>query len=150
MISIKRTLYQCCQEYLAGRLSNFEQSIKETQEAANEETKSSAGDKYETGRAMMQIEIENNLLQVAEIKKLKSQLDQIDPDKTYEKAVVGSIVNTDHGNFFISISAGTFSVNDAVYITVSPASPIGQKMLGLCTGDSFQFNKRKLTITDCF
>ena len=40
----------------------------------NEETKSSSGDKYETSRAMIQIEREKNSRQIKEIGNLKKQL----------------------------------------------------------------------------
>ena len=47
------------------------------QEAANEEGKSSVGDKYETGRAMMQIERDKAAQQLDEALKLKNIIDQI-------------------------------------------------------------------------
>lgn len=86
--------------------SLISKAIEHAQLAANEETKSSAGDKYETGRAMMQLEIEKQSVQLAEAMKLKHVLSQINPEKTTETIQSGSLVFTDQGNFYISISAG--------------------------------------------
>ena len=58
MTTIKQTLYNFCVTYINQRMATAQQAIHTAQASANEETKSSAGDKYETGRAMMQLEIE--------------------------------------------------------------------------------------------
>jgi len=51
--------------YIDQRIDAAKKAIGEAQASANEETKSSAGDKYETGRAMMQLAIEQNSTQLA-------------------------------------------------------------------------------------
>ena len=55
----KDELYKKCVQIIENQILLAQQGIENAQQAANEETKSSAGDKYETTRAMMQIEIEN-------------------------------------------------------------------------------------------
>ena len=74
--------------------------------SANEETKSSAGDKYETTREMIQQEIEKHSSSLAEAVKQKQFLQQITTGKRYEKIQPGSLVITDKNNFYIAISAG--------------------------------------------
>ncbi len=56
MESIKTRLLALCHNYVDQRITNSKQAMDDAQAAANEEGKSSAGDKYETGRAMAQIE----------------------------------------------------------------------------------------------
>ena len=75
-------------------------SKKSFQESLDSETKSSAGDKYETGRAMVQIELEKNQAQYNKFLKLKNELKQIDPIVIKSKIEYGSIVVTNNGNFF--------------------------------------------------
>ena len=58
MSEIKKQLYQKILSIANDRVSNLKRIILETQESANNETKSSAGDKHETGRAMAQLETE--------------------------------------------------------------------------------------------
>lgn len=116
--------------------------------AANEETKSSAGDKYETTRAMMQIEAENNYSQMANLDKLKQVMARVDPERISERIELGSAVITDLGNFYITISAGKLVVAGDVYFAISPASPLGGKLIGLSAGDKVHIDKRTYTIKE--
>jgi transcription elongation GreA/GreB family factor len=142
VIEIKHKLYSLCREYISQRIETAQQAINAAQNSANEETKSSAGDKYETGRAMMQLEIEKNGVQLAESLKLKHALDQINIERRSEKIQSGSLVITDHDQFFISISAGKFSIDNKTYLAIAPTSPIGMKLIGLRAGDTFAFNAK--------
>jgi hypothetical protein len=70
-MDIKIKLYQYCVEFIDKRIAGAREAIQIAQDSANEETKSSAGDKYETGRAMAQLEIEKNTTQLEEALKQK-------------------------------------------------------------------------------
>src|ERR1700761_2197135 len=117
-----------------------EQGIKEAQQASKDDTKSSAGDKYETGRAMMQQETDRNLAQLNEANKLKVALNTIGTTGSQPISDSGSAVITNNGNFYIAISAGALTVNDTTYFAISPASPIGSKLKGQKVGDEFSLN----------
>ena len=54
------------------------------QKSANEETKSSAGDKYETGRAMLMLEKEKFVGQKEQLFNQLQPLKSIDPKKTLQ------------------------------------------------------------------
>ena len=54
--NIKHLLHQQCIAYVQKRLQEAEHAFRDAEQAANDDTKSSAGDKYETGREMMQQE----------------------------------------------------------------------------------------------
>lgn len=146
MSDIKIHLHRKCLEYIDQRIDAAKKAIQEAQASANEETKSSAGDKYETGRAMMQLEIEKNSTQLAESLKLKRALLEIKPEQSASSVQHGSLVITDSYNYYIAIGAGQFDVQGTMYQTISPVSPVGAKMLGLKTGDRFQMNGRWFTI----
>ncbi len=117
-------------------------AIEDAQKASNDDTKSSAGDKYETGRAMMQQETDRNLTQLNEANKLKVSLNKISPNGVAGKAETGSVVITGSGNFYIAISAGVLTVNNEKYFAISPASPIGLKLMGLKACDEFKQNDK--------
>src|SRR5688572_1733287 len=104
MQHIKQQLYDHCQAYLSQRIETAREAMSDAQAAANDETKSSAGDKYETGRAMAQLEIEKNSVQLAESVRLKRLLDAIKIDKQSLVVQPGSLVITQQSNFFIAIS----------------------------------------------
>jgi transcription elongation GreA/GreB family factor len=146
LISLKVNLHSLCQAYIEQRIDTAQKAIAIAQASANEETKSSAGDKYETGRAMAQLEIEKNSTQLAEAHKLKAALSQIKPDHPTNTVQPGSLVITNQGNFYIAISAGQLTVDSVNYFSISPASPIGSKLIGLKDGAHFSFNSRAYQI----
>jgi hypothetical protein len=144
--TVKQKLFDLCQSHLAKRIATATEAIQIAQSAANEETKSSAGDKYETGRAMMQLEIEKNSAQLDEALKLKLQLDQINLKQPSAIIQGGSLVITNHGNFFIAIGAGKLVADEQVYFAISMDSPIGSRLKGLQQGAAFVFNNRTYEI----
>ncbi len=148
MKTIKQQLHALCLIYIEERIKGANQAIQFAQASANEETKSSAGDKYETGRAMAQLEIEKNSTQRAEAQKIKQILLQLDPTKTSNTIQSGSLVITNQGKFYISIPAGQIVVEEEIYFAISPSSPIAQKLLGLKVGDRFSFNKKEFGVEE--
>jgi len=77
----KNALFNACLEFVDSRLNAITHTINEIQVSLTSETKSSAGDKHETGRAMLQLEREKAGNQLAEIKKTKEILFKIDVSK---------------------------------------------------------------------
>jgi transcription elongation GreA/GreB family factor len=138
--TIKELLYQQCSDYVQKRMEAAQQGINEAQQASKDDTKSSAGDKYETGRAMAQQETDRNMAQLNEANKLKVALTSIPTSGVSKQVDTGSVVMTNSGNFYLAISAGTLSVDGKTYIAISPASPIGLKMKGLKANDEFILN----------
>ena len=141
-MDLKEELYRQCLTYVQTRMDAAQQGINEAQQASKEDTKSSAGDKYETGRAMMQQETDRNMAQLNEANKLKVALNSINPAIGHNAAEPGSIIKTNNGNFYLAISAGTLTGNGESYFAISPASPIGLKMKGLKAGEEFVVNRK--------
>lgn len=146
MPNVKEQLYILCSDYLKKQESDIRKVIAEAQEAANDETKSSAGDKYETGREVMQQEIDLNLARLNELNKMKQTFERIIPGQKNTSVQPGAVVRTNNGNYFISISAGLLKVDSINYYAISAASPIGTKLAGLSIGDNFQFNGKHFVI----
>ena len=71
---IKSKLYQQCLNIIEDKINVARVSMDTAQQAADQESKSSVGDKYETGRAMMQLEKEKLMFQIHEALKLKKVL----------------------------------------------------------------------------
>jgi transcription elongation GreA/GreB family factor len=137
---IKQTLYDLCSSFVEERIVMYQKAMKEAQEAANQEEKSSAGDKYETTRAMMQIEKDKNAKQLEETIKLKKALSQINPSSSSDTVSLGSLVLTDVGNFYISISVGKIKVKDIDYIALAPTSPLGGALMNKKVNETATFN----------
>ncbi|WP_345951661.1 3-oxoacyl-ACP synthase [Mucilaginibacter sp. PAMB04274] len=148
MNNIKRQLHQLCVEVVQQRMNAAQMAIAEAQQAANDDTKSSAGDKYETGREMAQQETNRNLTQLNEANKLMVALNQIGTSGKSATAEAGSVVITNNGKFYLSISAGTLNLNNETYFAISPASPIGIKMKACKKGDEFILNGKSYKIEE--
>jgi len=146
--SLKHQLLTECYRYVELRVATAKQSMDNAQQAANEEGKSSAGDKYETGRAMMQIERDKAAHQLNEAIKLKNVLDQISSEGRVDKIVLGSLVITSTKKIFISIGIGKLNFAGEDFLVVAPSSPLGIALMGLKKGDQITFNKEAITIVE--
>lgn len=140
MLPIKQQLFNLCLQYIEQRIATAQLALDMANSSANEETKGSAGDKYETTREMIQQEIDKNQAALAEAIKQKQLLQQINAGKPTDKIQPGSLVVTDKNSFYISISAGTVMLGDKKYLAIAASSPIGIKMIDRKAGDSFVFN----------
>lgn len=148
MSTLKQQLYQLCSDYLLNKEAQIKQMIAEAREASANETKSSAGDKYETTRELMQQEIDQNMARLSELDRLKAILHHISPTQTGTIVASGSVVYTTNGNFYITIGAGQLKVNDNSFYAISVASPMGMQLLGKSVGYSFVLNGKSFEITN--
>ncbi len=142
----KVDLHQKCSEELAQRINRIETSLNEVQLAANNETKSSAGDKHETARAMAQLETEKLTQQLTTLINLQNTLAKINPKETHQTIGLGSLIESNKGWFYISIPIGKMSINNINCFAISTTSPIAKMMLSKQEGDSFTFNGIVYTI----
>lgn len=147
-MNIKEQLYKECQKFLNQRLENIQLTIADIQHSLLSETKSSAGDKHETGRAMLQLEREKAGQQLAELQTQIEILQKINPELSQENVALGSIVKTSASNYFIAVSVGEIKVNSESFYGVSAATPIGKLLLSKHVGDSINFRTQKFTILE--
>lgn len=145
---IKLKLFKICEGLVAQKITAIKNSLNEVQEAANNETKSSAGDKHETGRAMAQLETEKLTTQLSEALKIEQTLSQINPEQDHKIIGLGSLVSTNNGSFYVSVSLGKIEIDNEIYFAVSAASPIGKMLLTKKEQDSFSFNGKSYVIED--
>jgi hypothetical protein len=146
MVEIKKKLIIKCQDFVDGRMKTISKTISSNQSALQSESKSSAGDKHETGRAMLQLEMEKASLQLESVNEMKATLDKINLNSDSDNSKLGSLVITSSGSYFLSISAGKIEVDNKGYYAVSLSSPIGKQMLGAKRGDKVNFNGKIITI----
>ena len=147
-LDIKSELLTFFHDQLGGIQPRFLKSISNIESSLKEESKSTSGDKHHTGRAMLQIEREQLGRQLNEIEKVQQQLDKVDIHSISEYARLGSLVHTNQGIFFISISVGSLKIIKGNYLGVASNSPIGILLLGKKAGNHFIFNQREYFILD--
>ncbi|MCW3107523.1 MAG: hypothetical protein JWQ09_2029 [Segetibacter sp.] len=145
-MNFKHKVYEQYKEVVNDKISLLQKMLQELIESTRNETKSSAGDKYETGRAMLQIEQDNVRKQLKEALEQKAIFEKIDPGASASQIVKGSLVKTDKSYFFVSIALGKIHVDGFTVIALSPQSPLGSKLLGLKPTEGVTMNGTKYTI----
>lgn len=145
---LKKALVEACHQIVDAKIAEARKGIAELEESSSHETKSSAGDKYETGRAMMQLEKEKLSSRLAEAMKWQKVLAQINIEKKPGKAELGSLVITNQGLFFLSIAGGNVKLEGKDYFLVSLASPAGAALKDKKPGDRLVFNGRAFEVLE--
>jgi len=145
---IKEELLNHCDNYVALRLDRIKQTIADIQESLKSETKSTAGDKHETGRAMLQLEREKAGIQLREIQKLQEVIAKININTSSKVIRLGSLVSTSESSYFIGISIGELIISNKSYVSIAANTPIGKLLLGKKLGDRFYFNGHEITINE--
>lgn len=143
---LKVELLTHCKETVQNRFAKIKQTISDIEESLEDESKSSAGDKHETGRAMLQIDRENAGKQLHEIETLQALVKKIDIKTVSDYVRLGSLVYTSNDTYFISISIGQITVGKTGYYCVALQSPIGQMLSGKKKGNSFIFNGKEFVV----
>lgn len=136
----KDALYTHCMTYVQQRVARIREEIDRAQSSANEETKSSVGDKYETSRAMGQLEVERNMVQLRESEKLLTVMQSLPASRISDRVIPGSVVVTSKGIFYIAISLGLVKQGQKQYFIISADSPIGKLLIGKRVGETINWN----------
>ncbi|CAA7391993.1 hypothetical protein [Chryseobacterium fistulae] len=134
----KQEILQTVSIKIADKIRNFEKLIEETRDS-NNDTKSSMGDKYETGREMLQQEINNLQRQLNEALQQQNLIKKMNPAHSL-KVSNGALVKTNKGIFYISVSMGEIIYNNQKIMTISADSPLAKVMMGLQVDQQFTIN----------
>ena len=145
-IEFKRQVYQKCELEIANKIAHLLQGLKDLKISAANETKSTAGDKYETALAMLQIEQANVNKQLQIFKDQQLVLQRINPDHQVSTVGLGSLICTNVGYFFLSVALGKIEVDGVTVFAISPLSPLGAKLLRLQKNDTVSINNRAYSI----
>ncbi len=145
---LKETLLKACEKQIEIKYTIVQDKIKSIVSSLNDDTKSSAGDKHETSRAMLQLDREQAGERLIEIEKTQAVVYKIDLTNTSKYAHLGSLVATNNGSFFLSVSIGIVTIENASYFCIGLQTPIGKLLLGKQAGDTFEFRDKKYTISN--
>lgn len=145
------------QKVLFQALEKINSKIKELEFIADEvkssllsDTKSSAGDKHETARAMVQLEQEKLNKQLGEFLQMKSTLNQINPTIRHNQVGMGSLIHTSLGWYFLSVGLGQISVEETIIFALNPQAPLGKLLIGKRVGEEVFFNGNILEILEVY
>lgn len=149
-IAFKNKLKGFCQQSIEDRINAVKEAMKNAQDAANSEEKSSAGDKYETGRAMGHLQKDMHAGQLAGYLKEQAGLHAVHTGIIYDHVTAGTFVQTATFNFFIAAGLGKHTIDGQTVFFISPHAPLAALLQNKKQGNSFSFNKQELIIVDLF
>jgi transcription elongation GreA/GreB family factor len=140
MHEFKQYIINTCKGHLEEKIQSLNTIINEVTESSNSESKSSAGDKHETSKAMMQLEIEKLGTQLKEAELQLAEFEKINFQKTFQSVEQGCLVETNKGYFLIASSIGKIAVDDKSVFVISNKSPFAIALSGKQQGESISFN----------
>ena len=149
ILELKQHLITHLISLLDDRMAVAWKAMEAAQESANDQSKSSAGDKYETSRSMGQLDRNMHARQYEQARQERTILERLQAAQeqgTHERVALGSLVKTTAGYFFIAVSAGAISLEGQTILAVSAATPIGQALVGKVVKDTFLFKAKNRKI----
>ena len=147
-MKIKSLIIKEINKTIDAKTNSVQEMLQETIDSRDSDTKSSAGDKHETSRAKIQIEIDQLTKQLDLLNRQKQQLNSIDFSKKNATASIGSLVKTNNGTYLISIGFGKVIIENEVFYAISSASPIGRLFNNKLKGDKFIFRTINYEVVD--
>ena len=146
-IAFKHQLKQFCPSAIEKRITVAQDAMQSSQESANNEEKSSAGDKYETARAMGHLQKDMHARQIAEYTKELAALYNVNTGSIYETIQPGSFFETATGAFFIAAGLGKQIMDGRTILFLSASAPLALALKHKKTGDDFIFNGTRSIIS---
>lgn len=140
MNEFKNQIIKAIDNELQERIKLAKESYQDAKESRDHETKSSAGDKHETGRAMMQQEMDRTETRIIQLQTFINEFKNLPVDEDMSVVAPGSVVQTDSGCYFIGLSLGKVHIDDWFIHAISVASPLGRLLLRKTTGEEVVLN----------
>lgn len=145
-MELKKQLKSALELEIETSIQSLKSSIARAKESALGETKSSAGDKFETTRAMMHRDIEQYSSQLVVVEKNLIALQRISAEVICKQVELGAVVQTSIGFFYISLSGDDIEIDEVEYTPISISSPLAQALIGRSAGDSCPFRGNEITV----
>ena len=144
----KQLVHQALETKVQMRIRDLQAALNDAMEATADDSKSTAGDKHETSRAMAHIEQEKLGFQHAEAKKLVEVLQRIDPSSSSPTIRLGSLVETSIGWFYLSVGLGQLTIDGQTVFCLTPLAPFGQVLIGKKVGDQLQWQGKEVEVIE--
>lgn len=132
----QKTLAQY-QTLLQDKIDIYQDLIASLTEDAQNDAKSSAGDKHETTLSKLHIEQEKIANKLKEAQEQKAILSKLDITQVSSKVILGSLVKTNHLTVLVSTALPKITVDNQAVFAISPQSPLGLQLMGKSIADEF-------------
>ena len=142
---LKGKIIEHCTDIFQRKLLIINDELKHLSQAVEEDTKSSAGDKYETGREIANLEKEKLHVQALGFKNSLATLSNL-PQSTSAKIDMGSLIQTNKEWIYLSISLGQLAVEGEEVLVISPLAPLARLLMGKENGETVTFRSNNYKI----
>jgi len=149
-IAFKNEVKKACVAIIYERIKNASNAMEQAQESANNQEKSSVGDKHETARAIGQAERDMNARQLLQAKEDLRFLETIQIQKSFLNISTGSLFQINEALFFVAVGLGSVKVTNKVVTVISHLSPLFGSLKMKKLGDTAVFQDKKIKIVDVY
>lgn len=148
-VELKRQLLHECIRIQNEQVSAARTAMEEAQESANEHH-GAIEDKFESFREACQIQRDMYAKQLDEAMTGLNILRRVNVGKENSEIMLGSVVETNLQDFFISTSLGALKLNEKTYYAISPMSPLFKAMNGKAKGERFALRDKEYEIKNVY
>jgi transcription elongation GreA/GreB family factor len=146
MICTKAEIHSVILQHLQERMEQGKKDFQLAKESRDSDTKSSAGDKFETGREMMQREMDKINANLDMLQNQIAYMLRIDLHENIGHVGLGSFIETDAENNYLSVGLGKLSYTEIPFYAISADSPIGELLMGKQKNDTIELRGRIITL----
>jgi hypothetical protein len=147
---MKQQIIQHYNHYLNDRINSLREMIVDLTEDSLNDAKGSAGDKHETGLAMMHLEQEKLNRKLLEVLDTQNKFLKIDYSIVSKQVILGSLIESNGTFFLMAVALPKIDVDGKPVFGMSPQSPLGELFIGKKKNDFIIFNGKNYSISEIF
>jgi hypothetical protein len=147
---MKQQIIQHYNHYLNDRINSLREMIVDLTEDSLNDAKGSAGDKHETGLAMMHLEQEKLNRKLLEVLDTQNKFLKIDYSIVSNQIILGSLIEANDTFFLMAVALPKIEVDGKPVFGMSPQSPLGELFMGKKINESIIFNGKNYSILSIF
>jgi hypothetical protein len=147
---MKQQIIQHYNHYLNERINSLREMIVDLTEDSLNDAKGSAGDKHETGLAMMHLEQEKLNRKLLEVLDTQNKFLKIDYSIVSQQVILGSLIEANDTFFLMAVALPKIEVDGKPVFGMSPQSPLGELFMGKKKNDEIIFNGKNYSISEIF
>lgn len=140
MQNFKQNILSQYQTLLQDKIDIYQDLINSLTEDAQNDAKSSAGDKHETTLSKLHIEQEKIANKLKEALEQQAILSKLDIDQVSNKVILGSLVKTNHLTVLVCTALPKITVDNQPVFAISPQSPLGMQLMLKTINSEFPVN----------
>ena len=148
---VKHLIAQALIDHLESARAEAVARLNSLKEALESEAKSTAGDKHETGRAMIHQEMEHVDATLQRCERHLGEVSKwVNSNSHPQRVSSGVLVQTNGPWVLVGIPLGKIQVSDGLVLAISSDAPVAQAWKGAKLGDTVQLGPHSYIIKGLF